>query len=286
MKLSTGRVYPFLAVPVLLAVALILCEYRAHSSSALQSTGSNRLLRSKQDEVLRITIVGPRPGIPLVLERRSGSWILLLDSETFYPANARWIDSFLDELTKKRKTVGTGRTGGYHYGTTGDGSCTVRIDTAKGQTVIIFGQANADERYRYFRYDGRPIRRTDNGLAPWLDNRTSRWLALSPFREQLAEGSVQRVTLYAGGTRKEIVMADALKIFETSLANLTCFDITNIPPSPEVFFIIECGDTSVIKLSFTRLDEVTLIMNEINSGRSWVTRQTTLDVLLDALTAD
>ena len=270
MKPDTSRVLRTFLVPSLLAMAVIITGYYPRSENRAREGDSLRLLEARNEEVIRITIEGPLPGIPLVIERESDYWSMRFGDEMRYPADKSTVDGFLDELAKRRRAFNVDGIDGYAYGSSGPGSCNVRIDAGKGSVNLAFGQSNADERYRYLRIDGGPVCRTDNALASWLDNRTSRWVDLFPFRKRLAGNSVQRVIAYGDGGYRETNEAGALRDFEYGIASLKCRDISNIPPSPELYLRVECGDASAIQLSFTRLDAETVLMTEMDMGRSWV----------------
>ncbi len=285
MKRDTLRVPKTFLVPSLLAVAVLLTGYYQRSENRAREGVSLRLLEADSEDVVRVTIEGPLPGIPLVIERDSDSWTLSLGGETRYPADGSTVEGFLDELSKGRKAFVINGIDGFARVSAGPGECNVRIDAGKGNLTLAFGQSNADERYRYLRIDGGPIFRTDNELSPWLDNRTSRWVDLYPFRKRLAGNSVQRVIAYGDGLYRETNEAVALSDFEDSIASLKCRDISNIPPSPGLYLRVECGDASVIQLSFTGLDPETVLMTEMDTGRSWVMGSAVYESLIRPLIA-
>lgn len=281
MKRNIRRAIRVFTAPSVLVIAVILSGYWAHSIDLPRVRNNYRLVSG--NKVTGFTINGPLKGFPLVVERIGDGWTLSIDGMTRYPANESYVAGFIAELARRRRLVSASGIGDYRYGTDGDGSCIVMVHTERGDVTLSFGQSNADERYRYVSLGGETVYRTDNGLAPWLDNRTSRWIDPYPYRKRLAVTSVQGVTVYGSEGYRAGSDTVSMKAFEYGLANLPCRDISNIPPYPDVYLRVDCGDASVIRLSFTRLDGGTVLLHEMDSGKSWVTGYSDYESLLRTL---
>lgn len=283
MKRIIGRSLLIFTVPSILGLAVLLSGIWIRSHDPLRARNKSHLVDAMSGEVKSFTIEGPLKGFPLVVERNTDGWSLCIDGKTPYPANEAYVDGFISELVKRRTLISASGIGEYRYGTDGDGSCMVTVRTERGNVTMFFGNSNTDERYRYVKLAGETVYRTDNGLGPWLDNRTARWVDLYPFRKRLADTSVQSVTVYGNGRYRDESDVDVMKAIEYSLANFACRDISNIPPSPELYLRVECGDAGVIQLSFTKLDGGTVLLHEMESGRSWVTGYAAFEALLRPL---
>jgi hypothetical protein len=241
---------------------------------------------SQKDAISSVSIVQGEKSVELV--RKGNDWFI--KQERFlYPASAKKIGMFLDELTKERSVITVAKSGASDFGIGIQGSSSVRLQEDNGTIVadIDFGDVNAAGTDIFFR-TGRDIAvlQTVDSFTPLLDSRTASWAELSLFTVLTRQTTIQRV-IYEKRKGKTILQAgresEEIAAFTSSLESLVCLDVSGVSSASDERIEIELGNLEAFSISFASDDAGVYIMTDSRSRLSYIVSKWSHDRLVNTL---
>jgi hypothetical protein len=244
------------------------------------------VMPSQKDVISSVSIVQGESSVELV--RKDNGWFI--KQERFlYPASAKKIDMFLDELIKERNVMTVSKSGPSDFGIGIQGASSVRLQEDDGTIVadIDFGDVNAAGTDIFFR-TGRDIAilQTTDSFTPLLDSRTASWAELSPFIALTRQTAIQRV-IYETSKGKTILQAgresEEIAAFTSALESLVCLDVAGVSSAFNERIDIELGNLEAFSISFASDDASVYIMTDSRSGLSYIVSKWSHDRLVNTL---
>jgi hypothetical protein len=252
------------------------------SSCALSTRRASVLSSSQAKKIAAIEIAIPHAEYPIRLERKKGSWYLVLDDTHRYSANTPRVSSFIDALRQARPSRVLDQNDGA-YGIDTNTSPRIRGLNASGTVLLdlVAGNSTASGIAQYF-HDGligRTIR-IEPPLSGFIEGTTAFWADLTPFHDAFQGREIERVFYKKGNYQRALVRGssvngtEAINSFERVLSSLSCVDVTNIPFTATELITVELGDTSSMTLSIMQVNDNYAIIRRESDGASWVIAET------------
>lgn len=281
---------------ILAAIFLVLLCITVRAYFFAPSRGAGPAVRtslvkpSEKYGISSIVIMSWERSVELV--RRDGDWFIR-QGRIFYPASARKVGAFLDELTKERSVMPIAKTGGADFGIGNPGVASVRLRKDDGTIVadIDFGDVNAAGTDIYFR-TGRDIAvlQTADAFTPSLDARTASWAELSPYSALTRQAAIQRVEYERIGEKSIIFRAgkesEGVAAFSAALESLVCLDIDGNFDSTAMAderIGVELGNLDSFSVAFVRRDDGDFVMMDSRSGLAYIVGKWSHDRLVETL---
>lgn len=282
-RTSTG----ILAAVFLILLVLTVRSYLfAPARGAAPARRTSLVESSKKNEISMITLRLNGTGNSVELARKDIGWFLQLD-KSLYPANAKKIATFLDELTKERNVITVAKSGTADFAIGRPGSVSVRLQGEDGTIIadIDFGDVNAAGTDIFFR-TGRDIAvlQTNDSFTPSLDARTASWAELSPFFALTRKAAIQRASYESAGNENILnagVNKEQLAAFSSALESLVCIDVASAASDPDERIKIEMGDLVVFSVTFSSRDDGDYSMTDSRSGLTYVVGKWSHDRLVN-----
>ncbi len=221
-----------------------------------------------------------KDGFPLYFVRNGDQWQLTLDGTMYYPVDMIRFTAFLTEISRTHDVTDTGIRDHRVHNTGNRARYRLESGVRNGpEKTIFFGETDRTEQFRYISCDDDVVYRTDNGIHPFLDSRTARWVDVQPFATIFAKTGLQRAVLSQDGATPQILPRNALEGLQRALEELYCTDITNIPATPEWKLDLELGNLSTTTVEFSRLSADHVIMTEDVHDAAWIIPAETMNLI-------